>query len=147
MGFDRIFARNRKRESVEARYLIFYFVKRYTKLSYQNIGEIARCFDIDRVYDHATIMHACKWVSDRKDVDKMFRFQIGRYNQQIQNSLHKSSELDNCQNYPEYLNELVYCLNERKEQKEVKLMAMYLRKIRDESSTTHTQENIRMEMV
>mgnify|MGYP006102351341 CR=1 FL=1 len=103
--------------------------------------------EINKEYNHATVMHACKWVRDRVSVEKMFRFQIEKYNTQIENSLHQNVELDDMQKYPEYLNELIQCLNERKEHKEIILIAMYLRKLRDESSTVNTQKNPRMEMV
>tara|TARA_B110000483_G_C18204350_1_gene546856 strand:+ start:518 stop:1033 length:516 start_codon:yes stop_codon:yes gene_type:complete len=147
MSFDKIFANNRKREAVESRYLIFYFMKRHTNLSFDAVGRVGKACGINKEYNHATVMHACKWVRDRVSVEKMFRFQIEKYNTQIENSLHQNVELDDMQKYPEYLNELIQCLNERKEHKEIILIAMYLRKLRDESSTVNTQKNPRMEMV
>lgn len=147
MGFDKIFANHRKRESIEARYLIFYFIRRYTKLSYSDIGEVSNAFDIKRKYNHATVLHACNRIQDRVDIEKMFRYQIHMYSTQIESSFDKKSEISAYEDYPQVLSELLSCLNDRKELKEVNLLAMYLRKIRDESSITDTQKNTSMEMV
>lgn len=147
MGFDKIFANHRKRETIEARYLIFYLIRRYTKLSYSDIGKVSKAFHIERNYNHATVLHACNRVQDRVSIEKMYRYQVHMYCTQIETSFAKKNEIASAENYPELLSELLSALNDRQESKEIMALAMYLRKLRYESSFTDTQENTSMEMV
>jgi len=57
----------RKREVVQARQLVMYFAKKYTKGSLENIG--ANCGN----KDHATVLYACKTVNNLLDTDKAYR--------------------------------------------------------------------------
>lgn len=57
----------RKREVVQARQLVMYFAKKYTKGSLENIG--AHCGN----KDHATVLYACKTVNNLLDTDKQYR--------------------------------------------------------------------------
>ena len=147
MGFDKIFANHRKRETIEARYLIFYLMRKYTKLSYSDIGEISNAFHINRKYNHATVLHAFNRVRDRVCVEKMYRYQVHMYCTQIETAFEKKNEIQSAENYPELLSDLLSFLNEKQESKEVEALGMYLRKLRYESSFTDTQENNSMEMV
>ncbi len=58
---------SRKREIVQARQVIMYFIKKHTELSLSQIGS--------RVgnRNHATVLHACNTVKNYLDVDKGFR--------------------------------------------------------------------------
>ncbi|MDR2084027.1 MAG: chromosomal replication initiator protein DnaA [Bacteroidales bacterium] len=57
----------RRREIVQARQLIMYLTKKYTKLSLTSIGQ--QCGN----KDHATVLHACKTISNLLETDKLFK--------------------------------------------------------------------------
>lgn len=57
----------RKREVVQARQLVMFFAKKYTKGSLEHIG--ANCGN----KDHATVLYACKTVNNLLDTDKQYR--------------------------------------------------------------------------
>ncbi len=63
-------SKNRKREIVQARQLAMYFCKNHTNASLASIGK-----QIGN-RDHATVIYACKAVSDLLDTDKSFRMQV-----------------------------------------------------------------------
>jgi chromosomal replication initiator protein len=63
---DKINSKTRKREVVQARQLTMYFSKKYTKSSLSTIG--LHCGN----KDHATVLHACRTVSNLKETDKQF---------------------------------------------------------------------------
>jgi hypothetical protein len=147
MDAEKIFANHRKRESVEARHLLFYLIRKNTRLSFQDIGLLPHVFGINRSYNHATVLHGYNRVRDRIDVERLFRFQMKIYNDQIESTMKKNVKIQDQDKYPEHLSELMQCLNEKKEHREVALLAMYLRKIRDESAVINPQEDFTMEMV
>ncbi|MBR1517690.1 MAG: chromosomal replication initiator protein DnaA [Bacteroidales bacterium] len=67
---DSIQSRTRKREIVQARQLTMYFAKKLTKSSLAAIG--MQCGN----KDHATVLHACKTVSNLAETDKTFRYYV-----------------------------------------------------------------------
>ena len=67
MPIDLMKSKTRKREIVQARQLTMYFSKKLTKYSLASIG--AQCGN----KDHATVLHACRTVSNLIDTDKKFR--------------------------------------------------------------------------
>ncbi len=67
LSIDNLKSKTRKRNIVRARQLAMYFSKQLTKSSLANIG--ARCGG----KDHATVLHACKTVTNLADTDKDFR--------------------------------------------------------------------------
>ncbi len=64
---DAINSKTRKREIVQARQLAMFFAKKHTKASLSNIG--LRCGN----KDHATVLHACRTISNLIETDKQFR--------------------------------------------------------------------------
>ena len=60
-------SKTRKREVVQARQISMYFSKKMTKSSLANIG--AHCGG----KDHATVLHACRTVTNLSETDKHFR--------------------------------------------------------------------------
>ncbi|NLH29921.1 MAG: chromosomal replication initiator protein DnaA, partial [Bacteroidales bacterium] len=61
---------SRKREIVQARQVIMYFVKKHTKLSLAQIGaQIGN-------RNHSTVLHSCNAVKNLAEVDKRFRADI-----------------------------------------------------------------------
>ena len=75
---DQINTKTRKREIVQARQLAMYFSKKYTKSSLAIIG--LHCGN----KDHATVLHACKTVSNLIETDKNFRTFVNEINKKIQ---------------------------------------------------------------
>jgi len=67
LSVDAISTKSRKREVVQARQIAMYLSKQMTKNSLSSIG-----FTIGQ-RDHATVLHACKIVTDLMDIDKGFR--------------------------------------------------------------------------
>lgn len=70
LPIDSIQSRTRKREIVQARQLTMYFAKKMTKSSLAIIG--LQCGN----KDHATVLHACKTVSNLTETDKQFRYWV-----------------------------------------------------------------------
>lgn len=64
---DSLSVKTRKRETVQARQIAMYFSKSMTKSSLAAIGSQIGG------KDHATVLHACRTVSNLKDTDKNFR--------------------------------------------------------------------------
>ena len=70
LSVDAISTKSRKREVVQARQIAMYLSKQMTKNSLASIG-----MTIGQ-RDHATVLHACKIVSDLIDIDKRFRLSV-----------------------------------------------------------------------
>jgi len=70
LSVDAISTKSRKREVVQARQIAMYLSKQLTKSSLASIG----CTIGQR--DHATVLHACKIVTDLMDCDKNFRSSV-----------------------------------------------------------------------
>jgi chromosomal replication initiator protein len=70
MPVESLQAKTRKREIVQARQIAMFFSKNMTKSSLASIGSQIGG------KDHATVLHACKTVSNLKDTDKNFRVYI-----------------------------------------------------------------------
>jgi chromosomal replication initiator protein len=70
MPIDLLRSKTRKREIVQARQLTMYFAKQMTKSSLASIGlQIGN-------KDHATVLHACRNVSNLTETDKRFRIYV-----------------------------------------------------------------------
>lgn len=67
LPLDMLKSKTRKREVVQARQIAMYFSKKMTKSSLANIG--AHCGG----KDHATVLHACRTVTNLADTDKQFK--------------------------------------------------------------------------
>ena len=67
MPVELLKSKTRKREIVQARQLTMFFAKKMTKNSLAAIG--AQCGN----KDHATVLHACRTVSNLAETDKRFR--------------------------------------------------------------------------
>lgn len=63
-------AKTRKREIVQARQISMYLSKKYTDYSLSRIGDI-----LGRK-DHATVLHACKTISEQLEIDKALRANV-----------------------------------------------------------------------
>jgi len=62
---------------VQARQLAMYFAKKYTKASLSSIGsQIGK-------RDHATVLHACKTVSNLSETDRVFRGYVEDLNRKL----------------------------------------------------------------
>lgn len=59
-----------KREIVQARQISMYLSKKYTDYSLSRIGDI-----LGRK-DHATVLHACKTISEQLEIDKALRANV-----------------------------------------------------------------------
>ncbi len=70
LPIESIQSHTRKREIVQARQLAMYFAKKMTKSSLAIIG--LQCGN----KDHATVLHACKTVTNLTETDKKFRFWV-----------------------------------------------------------------------
>lgn len=67
LPLETLLSKSRKREIVQARQIAMYLAKFHTRESLQNIGRKIG----ER--DHATVLHACKTVSNLMDTDKSFK--------------------------------------------------------------------------
>ena len=65
-----IHTKSRKREVVQARQIAMYLAKNYTDFSTAKIGSLIGN------KDHATVLHACKTISELKEVSKSFQAEL-----------------------------------------------------------------------
>lgn len=79
MSVDLIGRKTRKREIVQARQLAMFFSKKHTKLSLATIG--LQCGN----KDHATVLHACKTVTNLMETDKTFLKCVNEIDKRIHN--------------------------------------------------------------
>ncbi len=74
---ESLYAKTRKREIVQARQIAMYFSKSLTKSSLASIGaQIGK-------KDHATVLHACKTVTNLKDTDKAFNLSLNEIEKKL----------------------------------------------------------------
>ena len=77
LPLNQLQTKTRKREIVQARQLAMYFSKSFTKSSLASIGsQIGN-------KDHATVLHACKTVSNLIDTDKSFKLFVNEIEQKL----------------------------------------------------------------
>jgi chromosomal replication initiator protein len=74
---DALNSKTRKRDIVQARQLSMYFSKKHTKASLATIG--LHCGN----KDHATVLHACRTVSNLIETDKQFRLYVEELEKRI----------------------------------------------------------------
>lgn len=70
LATDVIHSRSKKQEVAQARQIAMYLAKKYTDCSFARIGELIG------KRNHATVIHACKTVSDWMEIDKTIRYDI-----------------------------------------------------------------------
>lgn len=78
LPYDRLLAKTRKREVVQARQITMYLAKKFTKSSLKNIGEHFGGFD------HTTVIHSCQTVVNLMETDNEYRDQLQELEQKVQ---------------------------------------------------------------
>jgi len=78
VSYDRLLAKTRKREVVQARQITMYLAKKFTKSSLKNIGEHFGGFD------HTTVIHSCQTVENMMDTDNEYREHLQELLQKVQ---------------------------------------------------------------
>lgn len=73
---SKLHERTRKREIVEARQLVYWYMIKLTKLSLEDIGRIYG-------YDHATVLHAKKTVNNLRNTNREYREKLEQVEAQI----------------------------------------------------------------
>lgn len=78
LPYDKLLAKTRKREVVQARQITMYLAKKFTKSSLKNIGEHFGGFD------HTTVIHSCQTVENLMDTDTEYREHLLELQQKVQ---------------------------------------------------------------
>ena len=78
IGYDKLQAKTRKREIVQARQISMFLAKKFTKNSLKTIGEHFGG------RDHTTVIHSCQTVNNLMDTDGLFRDQVKDLQQKVQ---------------------------------------------------------------
>ncbi len=78
ISYDKLLAKTRKREIVQARQITMFLAKKYTKNSLKSIGEHFGG------RDHTTVIHSCQTVGDLMDTDGQFREYVLELQQKVQ---------------------------------------------------------------
>ena len=78
LPYDRLLAKTRKREVVQARQITMYLAKKFTKSSLKNIGEHFGGFD------HTTVIHSCQTVENLMDTDTEYKEHLLELQQKVQ---------------------------------------------------------------
>jgi chromosomal replication initiator protein len=76
--YDKLQAKTRKREIVQARQISMYLAKKFTKNSLKTIGEHFGG------RDHTTVIHSCQTVNDLMDTDTLFKEQVKELQHKVQ---------------------------------------------------------------
>ncbi len=76
--YDKLQAKTRKREIVQARQISMYLAKKFTKNSLKTIGEHFGG------RDHTTVIHSCQTVNDLMDTDSLFKEQVKELQHKVQ---------------------------------------------------------------
>lgn len=75
---DLMYGKSRKREISDARQVIMYMAKKYTKLSSTTIGlKLSR--------NHATVLHACKTIEERITIEKQLQSDLEKIEAEFKN--------------------------------------------------------------
>jgi chromosomal replication initiator protein len=77
ISYDKLQAKTRKREIVQARQISMFLAKQFTKNSLKTIG------DHFGGRDHTTVIHSCQTVKDLMDTDTMIREQVKELQQKV----------------------------------------------------------------
>jgi chromosomal replication initiator protein len=75
--YERLMAKTRKREVVQARQITMFLAKKFTKSSLKNIGEHFGGFD------HTTVIHSCQTVENLMDTDTEYKEQLLEIQQKV----------------------------------------------------------------
>jgi chromosomal replication initiator protein len=78
VSYDKLLAKTRKREIVQARQITMFLAKSFTKNSLKTIGEHFGG------RDHTTVIHSCQTVKDLMDTDNSFRESVMDLQQKVQ---------------------------------------------------------------
>jgi chromosomal replication initiator protein len=78
VSYDKLLAKTRKREIVQARQITMFLAKTFTKNSLKTIGEHFGG------RDHTTVIHSCQTVKDLMDTDNSFRESVMDLQQKVQ---------------------------------------------------------------
>jgi chromosomal replication initiator protein len=78
ISYDKLLAKTRKREIVQARQITMYLAKKFTKSSLKNIGEHFGGFD------HTTVIHSCQTVENLMDTDGDYKEHLLELQQKVQ---------------------------------------------------------------
>jgi chromosomal replication initiator protein len=78
VSYDKLLAKTRKREIVQARQITMFLAKSFTKNSLKTIGEHFGG------RDHTTVIHSCQTVKDLMDTDSSFRESVMDLQQKVQ---------------------------------------------------------------
>ncbi len=78
VSYDKLLAKTRKREIVQARQITMFLAKAFTKNSLKTIGEHFGG------RDHTTVIHSCQTVKDLMDTDSSFRESVMDLQQKVQ---------------------------------------------------------------
>ncbi|MDR3680017.1 MAG: chromosomal replication initiator protein DnaA [Flavipsychrobacter sp.] len=78
IAYDKLLAKTRKREVVQARQITMYLAKKFTKSSLKNIGEHFGGFD------HTTVIHSCQTVENLMDTDVEYKEHLLEIQQKVQ---------------------------------------------------------------
>ncbi len=89
---SQLIEKTRKREIVQSRQISMYFMKKYTKLSLQSIGDYFYNPLIHHVYDHATVLHALTTVNNLIETDKFYKSMVDDIERNIKIKLDVKSE-------------------------------------------------------
>lgn len=84
--------KTRKREIVESRQIAMWMLKRYTKLSLEAIGSYFEN-ENEHIFDHSTVLHACKTVNDLKETNRDFREKFEKAKKAVEKSKEKKAEI------------------------------------------------------
>jgi chromosomal replication initiator protein len=78
INYDKLQAKTRKREIVQARQISMYLAKKFTKNSLKTIGEHFGG------RDHTTVIHSCQTVNNLMDTDTLFKEQVKELQHKVQ---------------------------------------------------------------
>jgi len=133
-----------------ARYESWFMVRKFIpRMGLAAIGCLSKpLYNIDLKFDHATVLHATKVIQDICDTDMLYNHNLKITIDEVEKQLKEYEINERGEDiFNHELKSLVDALQNGAELKEVELLFMYLRKLRNERFDKDQQENIELEMV
>lgn len=155
-----IYKTSRQRPLVEARQEAWYFLRKHVrssggnKISLTELGTVAKYWNIDLNWDHASVLHACNSIEGRRDVDKLFDKIMTERDDVFKSMMEHYQYMENNEgvrkpslHYFEMLGYLTYNLSLRNDTTEVDYLIDKLSDKRTNEADQDPSENIEMEVV
>jgi len=144
---ESLFVVSRKKHLVNARQVLFYFCTQYLDVPKSSLCNIPSLWGSDRVYNHATILHAIKQIENYIFTDKRYREQINKIRCDIEIGVMKSDEISNSLKIRKATQTINMLLKEQQDPFYAEYLLSKLKNLIDERRNQDIHEDSGLDMV